>query len=58
VIGVWGTPTLSGIGRTGYRGWSSDDLPGSRIAADGGLDSLDADNFKYSITARETASGE
>jgi len=33
-------------------------LPGSRIAADGGLDSLDADNFKYSITARETASGE
>ena len=26
--------------------------------ADGRLDSLDPDNFKYSITARETASGE
>jgi len=26
--------------------------------ADGRLDSLDADNFKYEITARETAAGE
>jgi len=26
--------------------------------SDGRLDSLDADNFKYEIAARETASGE